>query len=226
LTDQAHEPAWFEGYAFRLLAIFLAVYLLSAFVASNSLALYAIDSGTIVAVVITLRRLVGGGPRFGVSTAFVGVLLLVHWLVPILFGAEDPWWRPVGTLAILFLVLFALLRSVFASERVTTDKIFAAACAYLLLGMIWSNAYQLALLGDAGAFNLAPADLADSRAALTHFSFTALTTVGFGAISPVSKVARALSDLEALVGQLYVAVVLARLVSLQITHSGSAQRAD
>jgi hypothetical protein len=55
--------------------------------------------------------------------------------------------------------------------------------------------------------------------ALLHYSFTTLTTVGYGTISPISDVARMLSDLEALTAQLYLAVVLARLVSLEIEHS-------
>ena len=55
--------------------------------------------------------------------------------------------------------------------------------------------------------------------ALLHFSFTTLTTVGYGSISPMSPMARTLSDLEAVIAQLYLAVVVARLVSLQIEHS-------
>jgi hypothetical protein len=157
------------------------------------------------------------------SMGVLAVFLLLLWLAPIVFDAQSPWWRPIGSLAILLLVLGAMIGSVAASERVTTDKIFAAACAYLLLGLCWSRAYQLALLADPGAFALSAPDLSDPGAALTHFSFTALTTVGFGAISPVSKVARTLADLEALVGQLYVAFVLARLVSLQITHAGTGE---
>jgi hypothetical protein len=220
LTGEPREPAWHEGWAFRLLAILLAVYLLSAILASYPLASYAVDLGMVVACVVGLRRIAGGGTTFGVSTGLLSALLGLHWLAPILFGSESAWWRPIGSLAVLLLVLGTLLGSVFATERVTTDKIFAAACAYLLLGLCWSQAYQLAFVTDPAAFTLSGSDLSDPGAALNHFSFTTLTTVGFGAISPASKVARTLADLEALVGQLYVAVVLARLVSLQITHAG------
>jgi hypothetical protein len=208
------------GWAFRLLVILLGVYLLGAILASYPLASYAIDLGMVVACVIALRR-IAGSTMAGVGTWVLGALLVLHWLAPIVFDAEAAWWRPIGSLAVLLFVLGALFRSVFATERVTTDKVFAAACAYLLLGLCWSQAYQLALLADPAAFALSASDLADPGAALTHFSFTTLTTVGFGAISPASKVARTLADLEALVGQLYVAVVLARLVSLEITHAGA-----
>jgi hypothetical protein len=54
-----------------------------------------------------------------------------------------------------------------------------------------------------------------------YFSFATLTTVGYGDIAPVAPIARSLSNLEALIGQLYPAIVLARLVSLQVAGGGS-----
>ena len=61
--------------------------------------------------------------------------------------------------------------------------------------------------------------MTQAGSALLHFSFTTLTTVGYGSISPMSDTARMLSDIEAVIAQLFLAVVVARLVSLQIEHS-------
>ena len=220
MTSERPDPAWYEGHAFRLFAILLMVYLLGAFLSEFPVVAYLIDLGTAVAVVLSVRRMTASGTVFSLSTAARAMLLAANWLLPVLLGVEDTWARPLGSLFVLLLVLVALLGSVFSEGRVTVDRIFAAACAYLLMALCWSNAYQLVFLANPEAFTLGAADAADYRASLTHFSFTTLTTVGYGAISPVSNVARTLADLEALTGQLYVAVVIARLVSLQITHAG------
>ncbi len=61
---------------------------------------------------------------------------------------------------------------------------------------------------------------------LVYFSFVTLTTLGYGDISPVSASARTLVTVEALVGQLYLVILIARLVSLEIAHSGRASRSS
>jgi hypothetical protein len=91
--------------------------------------------------------------------------------------------------------------------------------AYLLLGLGWALAYELVALLDAGAFS--GTGLAGSpRYPFVYFSFVTLTTLGYGDVTPVHPVARSLAIAEGLTGQLYPAILLARLVSLA-TGSGS-----
>ena len=85
---------------------------------------------------------------------------------------------------------------------------------YLLLGLIWSVMYATLGAHLPGAFTGSPGAAA-GLSGWVYFSFVTLTTVGYGDITPVATEARSLAIMEALVGQLYPAVIIARLVSLQ-----------
>ena len=101
-------------------------------------------------------------------------------------------------------------------------RIRGAIVIYLLLGVMWAFAYQVVALTIPQAFRLPEGLIAGDpdalRRELTYFSVVTLTTTGYGDITAVHPVARTLVMLEALVGQLYPAIVLAWLVSLAIMH--------
>ena len=104
----------------------------------------------------------------------------------------------------------------------TGHRIRGAIVIYLLLGGIWAMLYQVVALTIPHAFHLpegiAGGDADALQRLLTYFSFITLTTTGYGDITPIHPVARTLTMLEALVGQLYPAITLARLVSLAVLH--------
>ena len=123
----------------------------------------------------------------------------------------------------------SILGYVLHTGRVTSDKIFAAICVYLLAGFVWTYAY--ALLDD-----LRPGSFVDSTETgqidyvghvmqLRYFSFATLTTLGYGDILPRSSTARTMAVLEAVMGQIYLAVLIARLVGLHIVH-GNSERSE
>ena len=101
----------------------------------------------------------------------------------------------------------------------TGHRLRGAIVVYLLLGAVWALPYQMVALTIPGAFRF-PEDFAGSpdalRRLLIYFSYITLTTTGYGDITPVHPVARLLVMFEAMVGQLYLAVTLARLVSLAV----------
>jgi hypothetical protein len=123
-------------------------------------------------------------------------------------------------LSILALSVFAalVLVQVFREGPVTSNRIQGAIVVYLLLGLIWTSAYEIVNRAAPGAFHFA--DPLSVRSAAAHgfayFSFVTLTTVGYGDIVPVHPMARSLAMAEALIGQLYPAVLIARLVALEI----------
>jgi hypothetical protein len=106
---------------------------------------------------------------------------------------------------------------------VTGHRIRGAIVIYLLLGAIWALLYQTVALTIPEAFRLpegvSGGDPDALQRLLMYFSFITLTTIGYGDITPVHPVARTLTMLEGLAGQLYPAITLARLVSLQILHA-------
>jgi len=130
--------------------------------------------------------------------------------------------------AIIFLifVIVHFLRFVLRTRRVNAEVLCASVSAYLMIGVLWAMAYRLAavITPSAFVFNSAQASNGPMDGFTSfYFSFTTLTTVGYGDITPVSHVARMLSVMEAMTGTLYVAVLIARLVGLYSTQNASAQ---
>ncbi len=117
-------------------------------------------------------------------------------------------------------LIAAILAQVFAAGRVNFRRIEGAIAAYLLIGLVFACLYELLHRLDPGAFlhHGAPASEVGEVASYLFFSFVTLTTTGYGDIVPVHPIARSLAILEALTGQLYLAILLARLVSLEIAH--------
>jgi hypothetical protein len=126
------------------------------------------------------------------------------------------------SLIFMGILVAVVIAQVFRDGPVTTHRIRGAILIYLLLGMMWAFMYQVAALTIPQAFRLpeglTAGDPDGLRRELTYFSFVTLTTTGYGDITAVHPVARTLVMLEALMGQLYPAIVLAWLVSLAIMH--------
>ena len=125
-------------------------------------------------------------------------------------------------LSLVFQVLltFLILSQIFREGPTTSHRIMGAVAAYLLLGVIWSQAYHLIALrmpeafSVQGPFTLSYGDALQSH--LFYFSFVTLTTLGYGDIVAVHPMVRMLVILEAAAGQLFPAILIARLVSLQV----------
>lgn len=117
-------------------------------------------------------------------------------------------------------LIAAILGQVFAAGPVTFRRIEGAIAAYLLIGVVFACLYDLVHGLDPGAFLHHGAPPAETGQVVSYlfFSFVTLTTTGYGDIVPVHPVARSLAMLEALTGQLYLAILLARLVSLEIMN--------
>ena len=123
----------------------------------------------------------------------------------------------VGGLILIIFVVGHLLRFVLRAPVVTTEVLCASISAYLMLGLMWTMAYWLVdqlTPGGAFSFNTNAGTRSINGFNGFYFSFITLSTVGYGDITPVSKVARMLAAMEAMTGLLYVAVLIARLVSL------------
>jgi hypothetical protein len=125
------------------------------------------------------------------------------------------WGNIFPILCLLVLTAF-VLEQVFSEGPVTGYRIQGAVAVYLLLGLIWTQAYELLYRIRPDAFHFSQAE-PNLTHGLAYYSFVTLTTVGYGDITPVHPVARSLAMAEALVGQLYPAILIGRLVSLQIS---------
>ncbi len=123
----------------------------------------------------------------------------------------------VAGLVLIAFVVGNLLRFVLRAPSVTTEVLCASISAYLMLGLMWTMAYWLVdqlTPGGAFSFNTNTGTRSINGFNGFYFSFVTLSTVGYGDITPVSRMARWLAAMEAMTGLLYVAVLIARLVSL------------
>lgn len=121
-----------------------------------------------------------------------------------------------GISAFLLGVLF--LARVLRDGRINVHRIMGAVGAFLLIGVVFAQGYRLIALYSDGAFALGgvPLPTADFMARVNYFSFVTLVSLGYGDITPLHPFGRSLVTLEALTGQLFLAILVARLVAMEI----------
>jgi ion channel len=122
------------------------------------------------------------------------------------------------TLAVCAVLATVILARVFSPGRINLYRIQGAVAVYLLFALAWAFAYKLVALADPEAFSFPSAGMHSERliARLLYFSAITLTTVGYGDVTAVNPIARSLAVLEGFVGQLYPAIMLARLVAMEL----------
>jgi hypothetical protein len=114
----------------------------------------------------------------------------------------------------LLITIKLFMGRIAAAERVTTDKVKGGICLYLLAGVVWSFLYEVIYRFDASAFQIQDADGLD----FLYYSYSTLTSLGIGDISSTNDFAISLTCLEAISGQMFIAVFIARLIGLHIIH--------
>jgi voltage-gated potassium channel len=159
---------------------------------------------------------------FTIAIVLSAISITATWLLVVF---QEHWAVLFAHTCIIVLVAFfavTILGYVLRSGRITADRIFAAICVYMLIGYGWAFTY--ALLEEvfpasfAGLAEIRPNDYNERVMQLRYFSFITLTTVGYGDVLPRSPAARTMAVLEAVMGQIYLAVLVARLVGLHIVH--------
>ncbi len=158
----------------------------------------------------------------------IGLLLalptmLTDW-APVWFASEQSQLLAYAFFKILFFsyIVYHIFRYLITARQVDADIISAAICLYLLTGMTWALIYFTVVMLDPLAINLQIELVATRESAtslmqeLIYFSYVTQTTLGYGEITPATGIARALVIAQSLFGQIYIAVVIARLVGLQI----------
>lgn len=121
-------------------------------------------------------------------------------------------------LPLLALLSIGILRFVYRSHSLTIDGIFATVVVYVLIALTFARVYVLLMGWNPGSFDLgapvAGVSPQQTQVDLLYFSLITLATVGYGDILPVSDTARMLATIEAIVGQFYVAVIVAVFVGM------------
>lgn len=142
-------------------------------------------------------------------------VILSNWMV-----AQDAsrLWLLASYAVFTAFVGFNMLGALLRARTADTDTICAAICFYLLCALNFALVYVMIETAAPGSFNLgADAGTHTVMQTLLYFSFVTIATLGYGDVLPLSEVARSWASMESVVGQLYIAIVVARLVALQLS---------
>ena len=155
-----------------------------------------------------------------IAFALVIPTLVTFWMRDITSGVSFQIVSEVfGSLFFGFTII-VLVKFILKSPKITRHVIYAALIAYLLMGMMWASIYELIDTIEPGSFSLVQGWIDNPRLIYLYFSYVTLTTLGYGDITPLTAPAYSVSILEAIIGQIYITVLIARLVSMHISHSG------
>ena len=213
--------SWIRNYKFTLLLAALLVLLLAPLIVGNSEQRSLMFGASFLAVL--LFAILATVKHRKVLAFVVGLagLAAVAQIISFVYGTRQfPQVRIALFAAFLMFIAILIVRDVLKAQAITWDAILGAVCAYLLVGLAWGLLYAWVALRNPEAFSAASL-VAEAYAGepMIYYSFVTLTTLGYGDITPVSHPARTLSWLEAAFGQIYLAVLVARLVSLHLTQA-------
>ena len=188
-------------YAHILLALFMTVVLFSA--------IYAVNSG---------------GRVLPVAIGMLVLTLIPMWMDRIGWFEVPDAIYPALLAVYLGTLVFSFLRYILSAQHVDADVICASLCTYLVIGLLWGSLFQLLEVVIPGSFGggllETACNLHEKADVLNYFSFVTLSTLGYGDISPQTQSAAALCQSEAILGQFFTVVLVARLVALEVSQRG------
>ncbi|MFO7738324.1 MAG: ion channel [Desulfatiglandaceae bacterium] len=210
---------WLTQHKFLLLFISL---LLFALLQPHIAGLKLIGASTLLkifftAILFSSLYAISEHRRFFILTSILAVPVFgLQWATYFL-GQSTGLMVGIHSLTALFLILVAgiIISYALKGEAVTAEKINAAICAYLFIGLICAYLYSVIYTLQPGSFQIENPDL--SR--FVYYSFITLSTLGYGDITPLTPQAQSLAYVEAIAGQIYLTVLVARLVGLHIAHN-------
>lgn len=189
----------------------IAAYLLSAFTERqwvNDIQILAFVGALLLALrnALVPRRIARVAVAVVLAGSAVAAGLVLSRPSDAVLGGAQIW-----TGLILLATVIMIVRRVLASTSVTLQSIYAALAAYMILGLMFAAFYGAMDHLSSGSFF---ADgQPDNTKTFQYFSFTTLTTLGYGDFTAASNAGRAVAVMEAMVGQIFLATLVARLVS-------------
>jgi hypothetical protein len=210
---------WNQEHALSVFCVFLVlvIFVVNPLVAAGFLGKYLLHGFGSLVLVSGVMAIAHKQRLAFVAAAVVCISIVSRWLTDAFPSPGMSIWSETWSLATILLLTGVVLAHTFKSGAINFHRIQGSVAVYLLLGIAWSHAYFLVSQAHPGAFNMpAVSTDVDEMPQFVYYSFVTLTTVGYGDITPVHPFARSLATLEALVGQLYPAILIARLVSMEI----------
>ncbi len=178
----------------------------------------------ILEILFTLLLLSGAYAVSQRKRAFIFSLFLlvpamsIHWMNYFQKSAVNGMMSDLLAGIFLAYVAVIILEYLIQEPEVTMDVIMAAVCVYLLMAFFWSSTFSVLEYFLPGSFQIGEGAGSGFKD-FTYFSFVTLTTLGYGDIVPLTPQAKTLACVEAVMGQIYIATLVARLVAIHTAQS-------
>lgn len=217
IKQRANRPGFFSPFA-CLLSVILAMILTTPFLQDYIHLRFLLDV-FYTAIFLTAMYVVVQEKRLVKLAAVFAVPMILSLWVRYFFPSD----HIVSMGRVCGIIFFALAiyhcgRFIVRTQHVNRDVIIAAIVIYLLMALMWSYAYALLETYQPGSFSSQEGLVRESRQFFLYYSFVTITTLGFGDITPLTEKAKSLTILEAVIGQVYLVVVLAWLVGMHVSR--------
>ncbi len=202
-----------------LLMLVVTIFVLPALVVRHE---HMVLYGNIVysLVLVTGGAIGWGRPKLmSLGAAVVVPALVLRWAAWAAPGSRIQGWSDAGSLVASVVIVYVLLAQVFREGPINLMRVQGAVAAYLLIGVAYAFAYQIDSHVNPGAVDSTVGKMY-TFVDWIYFSFCTLSTLGYGDIVPASRLSRSLAIGEAITGQLYLAILIARLVAMQTAKAG------
>ncbi len=215
-----------KGHFSLLLITLIGMFFLLPLVPAELKLIERLMNGFVILVLISCMRAAAGSRGLLFLVIALGLLNIVFKGIEAFnMNLPVPLTILVLTVSLIYylLIFLIIMRRVLDSTPVTTDKICGAVSAYMLIGLIWAVIYTLFQAVHPQSFYIPESMVSDKIWGLwaIYFSFVSLTTIGYGDITPLTPAAQTYAFLEAVCGQIFLTVLIARLVALQIVHGNN-----
>ncbi len=215
------HDAWFYLFHSLLALIVLYPYLETAGELRSPWMLTLLNSIVILTIIwaVSINRL-----QFFLGL-LIGIPAIVTDWIPCVAGSCSVPFQLISLTSTFLLYLYAIMIIIpylLHSEEIHTDELYGTASLYILLGLSWACLYQAIEISHPGSFHITDVrnlDAVMNWSDFLYFSFTTLTTLGYGDIAPITSQARSLSILEAFTGVIFIALMLSRAIGLHVTHT-------
>jgi len=172
----------------------------------------------LTAIVASMVYTIGHKKRYVIGGVLFAIVMLASLWLQYFFQSKG-----IAAIAMISGILFtavviaSILGSMFKSEMINREIIYQAILLYLLAALLWAFLYTFFELVDPASFNINLDQPQSYLLVFQYYSFVTITTLGYGDITPVTELAKAFSVLEAVIGQLYLVVVVAWLVGMHVS---------
>jgi len=200
-----------------MLGILLAAPLVH--VLGPGVAAFTVNASLLTALILGVWSLISNAKWFRAGIGLVVAAVVLTILTFVFESSVMFYLTLVVGLIFLTISIGIAFNSVFLGTVVDVNKIIGAVCIYLMIGIIWAIFYFFLNVLKPGSFSgITTTAMQEQLSEFMYYSFVTLTTLGYGDIIPTEPLARTFSFLEAVLGQIYLTVLVAALVGMHISH--------